>query len=40
MHAKKLFGTRGIRGSIDKKVPQELALKLELVLANQSTLVK
>jgi len=35
MHAKRLFGTRGIRGPIDTKVTPELALKLGLALASQ-----
>lgn len=35
MRVKRLFGTRGIRGPIDKKVTPELALKLGLALANQ-----
>jgi len=35
MRAKRLFGTRGIRGPIDTKVTPELALKLGLALASQ-----
>jgi phosphoglucosamine mutase len=35
MRAKRLFGTRGIRGPIATKVTPELALKLGLALANQ-----
>jgi phosphoglucosamine mutase len=35
MRAKRLFGTRGIRGPIDTKVKPELALKLGLSLASQ-----
>ena len=35
MRAKRLFGTRGIRGPITTKITPELALKLGLALASQ-----